>query len=329
MDGPRGDVAALALGHWTYRRLERPDGAFLRLSRWRPDGVALPATAPTMLVLPGRAECVEKYGELAADLTSRGFHVLSLDWRGQGGSSRPLPDPGIGHVDSFTLFLDDLAAAIQLFQTDMAGPFLALGHSMGGHILLRFVAERPHPFRAVIASAPMLGIRSFPLPEGQARRVARLAVHLGRAHQYALGQKPWTAVPPPPFAGNLLTSDPVRFARGHELLVRDPRLAIGGASWGWLDAAFTSMRHFFEQDRLEEVRLPILILSGRSDRVVRPDRHDLAARRLPDCTLVPFPAGRHELLMEQDTIRDKVLAAIDAFLAAHTDIGNPPANSPK
>lgn len=297
-----------------HRRLDRPDGAFLRLSRWHRAGAAPPPTAPTILVLPGRAEYVEKYGEVAADLAARGMHVLSLDWRGQGGSSRPLPDPMVGHVGSFDEFLDDLAAAIKVFVPEVAGPFLALGHSMGGHILLRFVAERPHPFRAVIASAPMLGIRSFPLSEPQARQVARLAVRLGRAHLYALGQKPWTPVPAPTFAGNPLTADPVRFARGHALLVRNPHLAIGGASWGWLDAAFTSMQHFFMADRLEDVRLPILLLSGRADSIVRPERHDLAARRLADCTLVPLPQGRHELLMEADIIRDKVLVAIDTFL---------------
>lgn len=315
MDGPMGDIAGLTRGHWTHRRLDRPDGAFLRLSLWHPAGPVPAPNAPTILVLPGRAEYVEKYGEVAADLAARGMNVLSLDWRGQGGSSRGLPDPLIGHVGSFTEFLDDLAAAIEAFAPDVTGPFLALGHSMGGHILLRFVAERPHPFKAVIASAPMLGIRSFPLPEPQARQVARMAVRMGRAHHYALGQGAWMPAPPPPFAGNPLTSDPVRFARGHELLVEDPGLAVGGASWGWLDAAFTSMRHFFDQNRLEDVDLPILILSGRADRIVRPDRHDLAARRLANCTLIPFPGGRHELLMEADAIRDQVLAAIDTFLA--------------
>lgn len=309
-----GEVAT-ADGRWSHEALTRPDGTRLRLSRWHPGAdVPPPADAPTILILPGRAEFVEKYAELAGDLTRRGLHVLSLDWRGQGGASRPLADVGIGHVERFDLFLDDLAACLPRLLDGVGGPVVALGHSMGGHILLRFLAERPHPFAAAILSAPMLGVRTFPLPEAGARLLARWAVAKGWAQRYALGQLPWAAEPAPDFASNKLTSDPVRFARGHALCVADPTIALGGASWGWLDAALSSIHHLFTHDRLENVRLPILLLSARADGIVRPDRHDLAARLLPDCTLVPFPSARHELLMEADPIRDKVLTAIDDFL---------------
>ncbi|MFV3074288.1 alpha/beta fold hydrolase [Niveispirillum fermenti] len=295
--------------------MERPDGAFLRLSRWNPASPAPPPDAATLLILPGRAEYVEKYAELAGDFTRRGLHVVAMDWRGQGGASRLLPDQSMGHVESFDIFLDDMAAALPRLLDGTAGPALALGHSMGGHILLRFVAERTHPFHGIIASAPMLGINTAPLPEGAARQLARLAVRMGHGQRYALGQLPFAADPPPAFAGNRLTSDPDRFARNHRFCLEDPALALGGASWGWLDAALASIRHYFDQDRLEQVDLPILLLSGRADRIVRTDRHDLAARRLPRCTLASFPEGRHELLMEADPIRNRVLAAIDDFLA--------------
>ena len=92
MDGSMGGVTDKR-GCWAHERLALPDGTRLRLSRWQPP-VAPPAAAPTMLVLPGRAAQVERYTELAMDLTARGLHVLSMDWRGQGGSSRLLPDGG-------------------------------------------------------------------------------------------------------------------------------------------------------------------------------------------------------------------------------------------
>lgn len=316
MDGPMAELTQAARGLWSHRRLDRTDGAFLRLSRWVPAGNAAPPDhAPTILVLPGRAAQVERYTELAGDLTARGLHVLSLDWRGQGGSSRPLPDPMIGHVGDFAEYLDDLAAALAHWRAEVTGPLLGLGHSMGGHVLLRYVAERAHPFTAIIACAPMLGIRTTPLPEWLAHGLARMAVRLGCATGYALLQGPRWSKQPPPFADNRLTSDPRRFAECNAVMARDPAVALGGASWGWLDAALTSIRHYFDRDRLEDVDLPVLLLSARADRIVRPDRHDLAARRLPRCTLVPFPAGEHELLIETDTVRDAVLSAIDAFLS--------------
>ncbi|MFV3127930.1 alpha/beta fold hydrolase [Niveispirillum sp. KHB5.9] len=322
MDGPMGGGVTVR-GHWAHHMLALPDGTRLRLSRWQPVGPApLPDDAPTMLVLPGRAAQVERYTELASDLTERGLHVLSMDWRGQGGSSRLLPDAMVGHAVHFDAFLDDLAAALDHWRDGVKGPFLALGHSMGGHILLRFLAERPHPFAGAITCAPMLGINTAPLPEWLARGLARLAVRLGHANDYALLQGPRWARHPPPFKGNRLTSDPGRFAECYAVMTRDPGVALGGASWGWLDGAFTSIRHFFEQDRLEDVDVPVLLISARADSIVRADRHDEAARRLADCTLVPFAEGRHELLIETDAIRDKVLAAIDSFLDLKIGIHN-------
>lgn len=290
------------------------DGTRLRLSRWCPPGPHPPDRAATILILPGRAAQVERYTELAADLSRRGLHVLSMDWRGQGGSSRLLPDPLVGHAVNFAAFLDDLDAALGHWKGQIKGPVIGLGHSMGGHILLRHVAERPHPFKGIIACAPMLGINA-PMPEPMAWRLAHWAIRAGLAEHYALLQGPRWAPNPLPFKNNRLTSDPRRFALMQEVMVRDPKVALGGASWGWLYGALSSIRHYFEEDRLEDVSVPTLILSARADRIVRPESHDRAAKRLPHCTLVRFPVGEHELLIEADPIRGAVLSAIDNFLA--------------
>ena len=45
-----------------------------------------------------------------------------------------------------------------------------------------------------------------------------------------------------PFVGNLLTSDPVRYARNVAVLEAEPALAIGWPTVAWTDAAFRVMR---------------------------------------------------------------------------------------
>src|SRR5262245_44843306 len=62
----------------------------------------------TVILLQGRTETMEKYFETACDLQKRGFSVATLDWRGQGGSERLLPDPLKGHVRDFSDYLQDL-----------------------------------------------------------------------------------------------------------------------------------------------------------------------------------------------------------------------------
>ena len=63
----------------------------------------------TVLLLPGRTECIEKYGRAAGDLVARGFSVITLDWRGQGLADRALPDRATGHVGDFSEYQQDLS----------------------------------------------------------------------------------------------------------------------------------------------------------------------------------------------------------------------------
>ncbi len=48
---------------------------------------------------------------------------------------------------------------------------------------------------------------------------------------------------------------------------------------------------------------------------VSPAAQRRAARYLPDCQLAEFSDARHELFMEDDTVRDRWFAAIDDFIA--------------
>src|SRR3974390_1592900 len=88
--------------------LTTQDGVRLRSVRWTPGGAARGAVA----VFGGRGEFVEKYFEIASDLLARGFAVAALDWRGQGGSERPLRNARKGHVDDFSHFERDLEAFV-------------------------------------------------------------------------------------------------------------------------------------------------------------------------------------------------------------------------
>ncbi|MDX5351429.1 MAG: alpha/beta hydrolase, partial [Paracoccaceae bacterium] len=141
-DGPPGAVSV-----WV-----RAGGTRLRLAWWQAGGQG------TVLLLPGRTECVEKYGRAAGDLVARGFSVITIDWRGQGLADRALPDPLVGHVGDFAEYQQDLDAMIATArQAGLPEPFFLLAHSMGGCIGLRGLM-RGLPVKAAVFSAPMWGI---------------------------------------------------------------------------------------------------------------------------------------------------------------------------
>ncbi|MBW2643739.1 MAG: alpha/beta hydrolase, partial [Deltaproteobacteria bacterium] len=52
----------------------------------------------SVILLNGRKEFMEKYAETIRELNQRGFNVYSLDWRGQGLSSRMLANRHKGFI---------------------------------------------------------------------------------------------------------------------------------------------------------------------------------------------------------------------------------------
>ena len=114
--------------------------------------------------------------------------------------------------------------------------------------------------------------------------------------------------------GNLLTSDPVRYARNIAVLEAEPALAIGSPTVGWADAAFRAMSEISDERFPASIRQPILILAAGMDAIVSTPAIGEFALRLRAGSHLVVPGARHELLMEQDRFRIQTLAAFDAFV---------------
>ena len=293
---------------WTFGRIEMAGGGFVRTGQ-------VAETAPlagSVLLLTGRCEFMEKYAEQARDWAARGWRVHGCDWRGQGGSSRFLANRHKGHVPDFDCFLDDLSAVEEELIAAAPRPLVVFAHSMGGHVALRFAAEKAAAWDGLVLSAPMLGIRT--IPERIAMTLARAMVGLGRGTAYAPGQLDYREELQR-FDGNVLTSDPVRFRAALDAIGANPDLALGGITWGWLDAAYRSIDRLLKRDPIEQIRLPVLMLSAGHDQVVITERQAALVARLPNARQKLYPAAQHELMMEHDSIRALVWADIDEFLA--------------
>lgn len=290
------------------------DGLELRAARW-------PATrAPrrgTICLFPGRTEPIEKYFEVVADLRRRGFAVATLDWRGQGGSSRLLADPMKGHVRSFDDYDRDLAAFMRdVVLPDCPPPYLALAHSMGAHILLRAAARGATWFDRMVLVAPMLAIHPSRTPVNLS--MARLGVELlgllGFSGLYIPGGQREPEELRRGFDGNPFTSDRERFQRYVKVLELAPSLAIGSPTIGWLRAAGRSMARLGKAEALRRIQVPILFVTAGADRIVSSPEVERVAVRLKLAAHVNVPLAEHEVLMERDDLRVRFWAAFDAYL---------------
>lgn len=299
--------AAGGVTHW----VEASGTARLRVVHW-------PAGARgTVLLLGGWKDYVEKNAETVADLQARGFAVWALDWRGQGASTRPLPDRHRSHIATFDLFLADLDRVLdQLILPASTGPLIMIGHSMGGHLAARILARRPGLFDRAILLAPMMDfLRGSPAVRAMTRAFVNAMCRIpGTAARYAPGT-PRAPMIGRPFQGNRLTGCPERYATDDALLRSMPEMQLGGVTWGWLRAALDSIALLQQPGFAEAIELPVLTILAGHEQVTENEAARRFAARLPRGTLIEIDGARHELLRERDEYRLPVWAAIDRFLA--------------
>ncbi len=301
---PSGAIVGTFRGH---------DGVELRYARWEP---TRGPRRGTICLFGGRTEFIEKYFEIIADLRRRGLGVVTMDWRGQGGSLRPLANPRKCHVTDFAEYDRDLLRFMKdVVLPDCLPPFIALAHSMGGHLLIRNATTTGSWFDRMVIVAPMLAFNRERVgyPDWFARGVAETAGAVRLGQLYVAGG---SDIPEEmrAFEGNALTSNLERWSRNRSLLEAAPDLALGSPTFGWLRAAYRSMARLAEPGTPARVQVPLLIFSAGHDRVVSSRAIEEFANELKVGTHIFIPASRHEILQENDDVRARFWAAFDAYL---------------
>lgn len=276
---------------------------------WALRSFRLAAEAPAkgeILFLGGRGDFFEKYLESFELWQSAGWNVSGFDWRGQGGSGRTHQGNSC-HIEDFADFVGDLEAWCSEWATRTEAPRVAIGHSMGGHVLLRAALEGRVKLDGIVLLSPMLGIRAGPLG---ARSVHGIAT-IGRAAP--LRERPLWRGAKSPVPGRI-TSCPERQADKLWWKSARPDLARDGPTWGWVAAATRSIARLQSDLRERQLTTPGLILAAAGDPIVDPNAIDRAARLLPSFDYAVIEDAGHELLRERDGLREESERRIADFL---------------
>jgi lysophospholipase len=290
--------------------LKTPDGVNLRFARWQPPA----GRRGTVCILQGRAEWIEKYFETVRDLRSRGFAVAALDWRGQGLSDRALGDRRKSYVRNFSEYDSDLETFMrEVVLPDCPPPIFAIGHSTGAAVLIR-AARRGHRwFDRMVLTSPLFQLGGVDYAHGFGPLIVRALRIAGFGTMY-VPRTDTSIVESRPFLGNILTSDPVRYARNAAIIEAEPALSVGAPTVAWMDAAFRSMRTMRERGYAARIRQPILIVASGNDAVVSNSAIEDFASMLRAGSHLVVVGAQHEILMEQDRFRSQFWAAFDAFI---------------
>jgi len=254
------------------------------------------AARGSVVIVHGLGEHIGRYAALAVQLNAWGWQVTGFDHRGHGRSKGRR-----GSLANDDDLLHDLARVVDATRSAWPGPLVLLGHSMGGLVAARFVAEglqaQPASWHrhvdALVLSSPALD------PGMKAGQKLLLAVLGPLAPGLAVGNglKPdWISRDPAVVAAYV--ADP---------LVHDrvtPRLA-----------RFILDGGVFVRSLAPHWKVPTLLLWAGSDRCVAPGGSAAFAAMAPTDVVRAqvFAPLFHEIFNEPE--KDAVLAALGEWLA--------------
>ncbi|CAG1015158.1 acylglycerol lipase [Burkholderiaceae bacterium] len=272
--------------------LTTADGLSLHVQHW-------PVTGPArgvVLIVHGLGEHIGRYAHVARHLNGLGWNVVGYDHRGHGRS-----DGARGRLNAVDDLLQDLARVIDAARSEHPGTLVLLGHSLGGLIAARFVAEGlapspaawHRPVDALVLSSPALD----PGMNAAQKMMLSMAEPLTPDLAVNNGLKPeW------------ISRDPtVVEAYRRDPLVHDrvtPRLArfvIDGGE--------------FARQHAPRWTVPTLLMYAGSDRCVAPRGSAAFAAAAPASVVTTreFPALFHEIFNEPE--QGEVLQFLTAWLA--------------
>lgn len=274
-----------------------PDGLKLHVREW-----PLAEARRTVVIVHGLGEHIGRYVHVGAQLNGWGWRVVGYDQRGHG-----LSDGARGRLAHADDLLRDLAQVIDAVRVDHPGePLLLLGHSMGGAVAARFVAEGlastapvlpaapwARSVDALVLSSPALAAGTSPVQKMLLRLLGPLAPNLALGN----GLDPaW--VSRDPAVVKAYVDDPLNHDRISLRLARfilDAGEAVRSRAAAW--------------------KLPTLLLYAGGDRCVLPAGSAAFARAAPPdvVTAREFAPLYHEIFNEPEQ-RD-VFAALEQWLA--------------
>lgn len=268
------------------------------------DGLALPwrhwplaGARGHVLVVHGLGEHGGRYQALAGDLNAAGFAVSTYDQRGHGQA------PGArGVIPAADSLCRDLAAAIDALATTGSPMTVLLGHSMGGLVAARFVAEALQPQPAAWSRPVPRLVLSSPALAADLSGWQKLQLAIGHALMPSLAQPNgldpgWVSRDPAVVAA--YAADPLVHDR---ISARLARFILDGGEVVRARAARWST--------------PTLLLWAGADRCVAPAGSAAFAAAAPPSVVQHqvFPALAHEIFNEPE--RTQVIARLVQFLQA-------------
>lgn len=227
-------------------------------------------------------------------LVPQGYEVYAFDLRGHGRS------PGQrGHINRWQEFREDLRAFLQYVRSQRTCcPLIIWGHSLGGTIALDYALQSPDEIQGLILTAPALGkinVARTKLVLGRvlSRTVPRFSLKLGIRTQFGSRN---------PGAIAAYAQDPLRHEYGSARLATE---------------FFKTVRWIYAH--ASELKIPLLIMHGSSDRVTLPEGSRAFFEQVifPDKEHREYDGNYHDLYVDDGY--EEIFSDLKTWLDQHLD----------
>jgi alpha-beta hydrolase superfamily lysophospholipase len=269
------------------QKYENADGLRIAYRKWAPAG----APKAAVLIVPGFNSHSGYYGWAANQLSAQGHVVYAVDLRGRG-----LSDGERFYVDSIDQYAADVDGVMKIVKAEQPGlKVFVLGHSAGGVTACIYTLDHQDQVAGLICESFAYQVPAPDFAIAALKGLSHLAPH---AHVLALPNKAFSRDATVVAA---MDADPLI---AHETQPTKTVAALARAD----DRLKTSFG---------KITVPVLIVHGTEDKATKPEGsqffYDHAGSS--DKTLKLYQGHFHDML--NDIGRDKVMADMTDWLAAH------------
>ncbi len=259
-----------------------------------------------LVVLHGGPGYPHHYLQNLSELADNGYAVILYDQLGCGKSDRP-DDPALWTIE---LFIDELNSLRKELDLDSIN---ILGHSWGGTLAVEYLLTKPEGVNKLILSSPLLDTGLWVeeadklkdlLPSGIAGTM-RKHENAGTTNSQEYKE-----------AYNVFQENFVCRAKPCPAMMKladsNAGTQVYNVMWGPSEAFATgTLKGWSALDRLKEITVPTLLLSGKYDEAT-PRQMKIAQERMPDADWIIFENSSHMPHLEES---ERYLKTVNDFLA--------------
>ncbi len=297
-----------------------------------------------LIISHGTGESSIRYAEVVYDLLNNNipYSIYVINHRGHGFSQRLLgknknwnPNWKVFEIEkneiqeykkiyvkNFEDYVKDFGSLVSIIkQKYKIEKITALGHSLGGAVITRYVEQNPEELENIILSAPMFSIIGL-MGADNNDFISKSIISLSdtfSSEGYAIGgggstfNHLDTKYDTEENTLNYYTTSYNRFFMKKYILQENPETSLGGLTWGFVDSIYEVVKDIRKD--AWKIKIPTLIFQAEFDDYVHPSGQNTVCDQInlnsPEvCKLIKIGNAKHELFLERDKVRNLVMSKI-------------------